>query len=83
MKTPSQLLPYPHDPILKWSFRLPILLYRLGLGPIVGRRFMILTTTGRKSGLPRHHAIEFHSFEGRKYVFSAWGDKADWYRNLQ
>ncbi len=79
---PSQPLPYPDRPILKWSFRLPILLYRLGLGPIVGRLFMILTTTGRKSSLPRRHAIEFHVFAGRKYVFSAWGEKADWYRNL-
>jgi deazaflavin-dependent oxidoreductase (nitroreductase family) len=80
---PSQLLPYPDRSILKWSFRLPIQLYRLGLGPIVGRLFMILTTTGRKSSLPRRHVIEFHSFAGRKYVFSAWGDRADWYRNLQ
>jgi hypothetical protein len=56
---------------LKWSFRLPILLYRLGLGPIVGRLFTILTTSGRQSGLPRRHALEFHSFAGRNYVFSA------------
>ena len=80
---PSQTLPYPDHPILKWSFRLPILLFRLGLSPIVGQLFMILTTTGRKSGVPRLHAIEFHAFAGRKYVFSAWGDRADWYRNLQ
>lgn len=79
----SQPFPYPDRSILKWSFRLPILLFRLGLGPIVGRLFMILSTTGRKSGLPRRHAIEFHAFAGRKYVFSAWGEKADWYRNLQ
>ena len=79
----SQPLPYPNRPILKWLFRLPILLYRLGLGPIAGRLFMILTTTGRQSALPRRHAIKFHSFAGRKYVFSAWGNKADWYRNVQ
>ena len=79
----SQPFPYPDRSILKWSFRLPILLFRLGLGPIVGQLFMILTTTGRQSGVPRLHAIEFHAFAGRKYVFSAWGGKADWYRNLQ
>ena len=60
----SQLFPYPDHPILKWTFRLPILFHRLGLGLIVGRLFMILTTIGRKSGLPRHSAIEFHSEVG-------------------
>ena len=32
----SQLFPYPDHPILKWTFRLPILFYRLGLGSTVG-----------------------------------------------
>lgn len=81
--TLRQRLPYPDRSILKWSFRLPLLLHRLGLSPIVGRLFIILTTTGCKSCLPRHSAIEFHSYAGRKFVFSAWGEQADWYRNLQ
>jgi deazaflavin-dependent oxidoreductase (nitroreductase family) len=42
---------------------------------------MIMTTKGRKSGLPRRTAIEYHTFKGRKYVMVAW-PKADWYRNL-
>lgn len=44
---------------------------------------MIMTTVGRKSGQPRHTAIEFHEYKGRRYVVSAWGTKADWYRNLE
>jgi deazaflavin-dependent oxidoreductase (nitroreductase family) len=43
---------------------------------------MVMTTTGRKSGSPRHTAIEFHQHKGRKYVFSAWGNEADWYKNI-
>lgn len=87
METPGReaaidLLPYPSSPALKYAFKLPILLWRLGLGPLVGRLFMILTTTGRSSGLPRRTAIEFHEHNGRKYVLSAWGERAQWYRNI-
>ncbi len=75
-------IPYPSHPVMKWLFKTPLLLWRLGLGPLVGRFFMIMTTTGRKSGLPRHTAIEFHELEGKPTVMSGWGEKTDWYRNL-
>jgi deazaflavin-dependent oxidoreductase (nitroreductase family) len=75
-------LPYPSSPFMKNVFNLPIWLHRLGLGPVVGRLFLILTTTGRKSGLPRHTAIEFHERAGRCYVYSGWGDRAQWYKNI-
>lgn len=75
-------IPYPSHPVMKWLFKTPLLLWRLGLGPLVGRLFMIMTTTGRKSGQPRHTAIEYHTWRGRKYVLAAW-PKSDWYRNLQ
>jgi len=77
-----ETLPYPKG-WMKWLYKTPILLYRLGLGFMVGRLFMILTTTGRKSGQPRRTAIEFHEHKGRRYVFSAWGTKADWYHNIE
>lgn len=75
-------IPYPSHPAMKWLFKSPLLLWRLGLGSLVGRLFMIMTTTGRKSGQPRHTAIEYHIWRGRKYVLAAW-PKSDWYRNLQ
>jgi deazaflavin-dependent oxidoreductase (nitroreductase family) len=75
-------LPYPSGLVI-WFYKTPILLYRLGLGFLVGRLFMIMTTVGRKSGQPRRTAIEFHEYKGRRYVFSAWGTKADWYRNIE
>jgi len=81
-KTFSEPFPYPSNPLLRWLFKSPIFLWRLGLGLVVGKLFMIMTTTGRKSGLPRPTAIEFHEYKGRKYVYSAWGDKADWYKNI-
>ncbi len=81
-KTWVEGLPYPRG-LMKWLFKSPLLLYRLGLGFIVGQLFMVITTTGRKSGQPRRTAIEFHEFKGRKYVFSNWGTKTDWYRNIE
>ncbi len=78
----SEPIPYPSSRWMKFALDAPILLYRLGLGPVVGRLFMILTTTGRTSGLPRRIAIEYHARQGRKYVVSAWGERAQWYKNL-
>jgi deazaflavin-dependent oxidoreductase (nitroreductase family) len=68
---------------MKWLFKLPIPLYRLGMGFIVGRLFLVMTTIGRKSGQPRRTAVEFHEFQGRKYILSGWGTKTDWYRNIE
>ena len=58
-------------------------LYRLGLGPIVGRLILLLTTTGRKSGLPRLTALQYEEVNGAFYLGSSRGAKADWYRNIQ
>lgn len=74
-------IPYPKHPLLKAVFKFPILLWRLGLGSISGRLFMIMTTTGRKSGKPRRTAIEYHEINGKNYVLAAW-PKSDWYQNL-
>ncbi len=76
------ILPYPGG-WAKYLFKTPILLYRLGMGVFIGHLFMILTTTGRKSGQPRRTAIEFHEFAGQPTVMSGWGTNTDWYRNLQ
>jgi deazaflavin-dependent oxidoreductase (nitroreductase family) len=58
-------------------------LYRLGLGPLVGRLILLLTTTGRKSGLPRLTALQYEEVDGEFYLGSSRGAKADWYRNIQ
>jgi len=75
-------VPYPSHPFLKYAFKSPILLWRMGLGPVFGRIIMILTTTGRKSGQPRRTPVEFHVVNGRPIVVVAW-PQSDWYRNLQ
>jgi deazaflavin-dependent oxidoreductase (nitroreductase family) len=75
-------LPYPSSPWMKYMFKLPLLLWRMGMGPLLGQLFMILTTRGRKSGLARHTPVEYFEFDGRIHAMAAW-PKSDWYRNLQ
>ena len=75
-------LPYPDHPALKTLLKTPQFLWRLGLGKLVGQLFLILSTTGRTSGLPRRTAVEYHKFNGQKCIAAAW-PQSDWYRNLQ
>ena len=71
-------------PFFKWIFKLPVLQYRLGLGWLTGRYILLLTTTGRKTGKPRHTPLEYvYDREGDRYRIAAgWGGNTDWYRNL-
>ncbi len=73
---------YPRSEWSRQAFRLPFLLWRLGLGPLFGRVILILTTTGRRSGRPRRAALEYHLVNGKKYAVSAFGTRSEWYRNI-
>ena len=46
-------------PFFKWLFKAPILYYKLGLGEMLGKRFLLLTTTGRKTGKPHNTPLEY------------------------
>ena len=62
--------------------RAPLLAFRMGLGPVVGLRFMVLTTRGRKSGAPRHTMVAHVRVGPRLYAAAAYGPRSHWYRNL-
>lgn len=82
----NSIVDRPPSKVLRLGLRLPIWLYRMKLGWLLGNRFLMLTHTGRKSGQPRQTVIEVvkHDKEnGVYYVVSGWGDKADWYQNIQ
>jgi deazaflavin-dependent oxidoreductase (nitroreductase family) len=67
----------------KFFFKAPIALYRDGPAEIMRWRcVMLMTTIGRKSGLPRTSGVSFMPLDGRFVVFSGWGVRSDWYRNL-
>ncbi|MES9536516.1 MULTISPECIES: nitroreductase family deazaflavin-dependent oxidoreductase [unclassified Actinomadura] len=75
--------PAPPTGLRRLLWRLPIRLYRIGLGPLLGRRVMLLTHTGRVSGLPRQVVIEVVQKDEHGCVAaSGFGPRADWYRNV-
>jgi len=63
--------------------RLILRLYEGGLAPLLGRFILLLTTTGRKSGLPRTTPLQFEVVNGAYYIGSARGAQADWFRNIR
>jgi deazaflavin-dependent oxidoreductase (nitroreductase family) len=54
----------------------------VGLGSIAGRTVLLLTTVGRRSGLPRITPLLYDEIDGIIYVGSVRGARADWYQNL-
>jgi deazaflavin-dependent oxidoreductase (nitroreductase family) len=70
--------------------RLTRALFKAGAGAYRGplARFMgshamlLLTTTGRRSGLPRRTALTFQPLDDRYLVLAGMGVGSDWYRNL-
>ena len=71
-------------PVFKWLFKIPILFYKLGLGWMIGNRTLLLTTTGRKTGKPRHTPLEYvyNPNEDWYRIAPGWGGNTDWYKNL-
>lgn len=54
--------------------------YKRGFGPT--RVVMLLTTIGRKSGLPRVTPLQYEEVDGDYYIASARGSDADWFKNI-
>jgi deazaflavin-dependent oxidoreductase (nitroreductase family) len=71
---------------LRFGFRLPIWIYRMRLGWVLGERFLLLTHTGRKSGRIYQTVIEVvrHDKENDTYfVASGFGYNSDWFLNIK
>ncbi|MCB0195650.1 MAG: nitroreductase family deazaflavin-dependent oxidoreductase [Anaerolineae bacterium] len=73
---------YPRVGWRRFVFKLPLYLWRMGLGRLLPANFLVLTTTGRKSGLPRHTMLEHGQIDNCFYIGSGWGHQSDWARNL-
>ncbi len=54
-----------------------------GSGTKFEKIVLVLTTTGRKSGLPRQTPLQYEEINGVYWVGSARGLVADWVRNIQ
>lgn len=75
----------PHG-LLLIGFRLPIWLYRMRLGWLLGERFLLLTHVGRKSGSLHQTVIEVVDHEESTdtyFVVSGFGYKSDWLMNVK
>lgn len=73
---------YPAGGWHRWVYHLPILMWRLGLSRFTPPNFLLLTTTGRKSGKPRQTMLEYTWLDGHIYLASGWGERSQWYQNL-
>ncbi len=73
----------------KYLNRFMLFIWRLGLGgwlngwPSVGGRIMVITHTGRKSGLRRQTPVNYALVDGEIYCTAGFGRLSDWYRNIQ
>ena len=75
VKAPALLIPI---------FKMPLLLYRLHLGWLLGERFMQITHVGRRSGKTYNTILAVLKYDERTreiYAVSAWKG-SDWYYNI-
>jgi deazaflavin-dependent oxidoreductase (nitroreductase family) len=78
--------PAPPHGFLRWGYHLPILLYRAGLGWLLGHRFLLLTHRGRTTGAVHRTVLEVVRYDPttqESAVLSAYGPHADWFRTIQ
>lgn len=73
--------------VFKIFNRFMLLLWRLGLGSYGngtswGGAVMVITHTGRKSGLPHRTPLNYALVDGEIYCTAGFGAGADWYRNI-
>jgi len=65
-----------------------LMLWRLGLArtftiwPAVSGNILVLTHTGRSTGLKRKTPVNFAQVDGELYCTAGFGRNSDWYRNM-
>lgn len=75
----------PPSGVRRFLFRLPIYLYRMGLGWVLGDRLLLLHHVGRISGKARSVVLEVAEHDDADdsfFIASGWGPTAAWYRNV-
>ncbi|MGB8383524.1 MAG: nitroreductase family deazaflavin-dependent oxidoreductase, partial [Dermatophilaceae bacterium] len=69
--------------------RLMVLMWRLGLGRVVNAwpqvigQIMVLSHTGRRTGLQRRTPLNYLERDGVIYAIAGFGPSTDWYRNVR
>ncbi len=71
---------------LRWLLRAPVHLYRWNCGSLLGRRFLLLTHVGRRTGRRHQTVLEILDYRDagpEVVVMTGFGRGADWSRNIQ
>jgi deazaflavin-dependent oxidoreductase (nitroreductase family) len=72
-------------PILSRALRLPVVLYDIGAGRLLGHRFLLLSHRGRRSGRLHRTMLEVVDWDpGRReaVVMSGFGPRSNWLLNV-
>jgi deazaflavin-dependent oxidoreductase (nitroreductase family) len=72
--------------LLWYLFRAPVFVYRWGLGWLFGKRILLLSHTGRRSGLRRQtllEVVEYRKQGPEVVVANGFGPDCDWVRNIE
>ena len=72
--------------MLWYLFRAPVYLYRWGLGRLFGKRLLLLTHIGRRTGLRRQtllEVVEYRKDGPEVVVANGFGRDCDWVRNIE
>jgi deazaflavin-dependent oxidoreductase (nitroreductase family) len=77
---------YPPKGLLRILFRIPVYFYRIGLGGLFGKRFVLINHIGRKTGKQHQAVVEVVEREkGTEniIVVAGYGEQTQWYKNLK
>lgn len=77
---------HPPKGLLRLGFRLPVYVYRLGLGWLFGKHFVLINHLGRKTGSPHQAVVEVIERDpqtGGVTVVAGYGAQTQWYQNLR
>ena len=72
--------------LLWYLFRTPVYFYNWGLGWLFGRRLLLLTHIGRRTGLRRQtllEVVEYRENGPEAIVANGFGPDCDWVRNIE
>lgn len=77
---------YPPNPVLRILYRIPVHFYRIGLGGLLGKRFVLINHLGRKTGVQHRTVVEVVEREigtDNVIVIAGYGEQTQWYKNLK
>lgn len=72
--------------LLRYLLRLPVYLYRWRLGWLLGRRFLLLSHVGRRTGRNFQTVLEIIEYRDNgpeAVVMSGFGRRSDWLLNIE